>query len=64
MCQSCEALMINGVLCHEIGCPDAWRDSTRSCKWCGQEFKPDHRDEAYCTDDCKWENGAEEEGAA
>ena len=35
MCQSCEVLNINGVNCHEIGCPDAWKDYTRECKECG-----------------------------
>lgn len=26
-CDSCNPSMINGALCHEHGCPDAWRDS-------------------------------------
>jgi hypothetical protein len=43
MCQSCEALTINGVLCHEHGCPDAWRDYKRKCAWCGQEFIPENK---------------------
>jgi len=25
-CDGCSPSMINGVLCHETGCPDAWRD--------------------------------------
>lgn len=25
-CNSCSPCRINGVLCHETGCPDAWRD--------------------------------------
>ena len=25
-CNGCSPSMINGVLCHEQGCPDAWRD--------------------------------------
>jgi len=39
-CPSCEVLYINGVRCHETGCPDAWKDEVRECKWCGTEFKP------------------------
>lgn len=26
MCDSCEVLTINGVYCHELGCPEAWKD--------------------------------------
>ena len=26
-CDGCAILSINGVLCHETGCPDSWRDS-------------------------------------
>jgi hypothetical protein len=52
MCQSCEALTINGVLCHELGCPDSWRDELRTCKWCGQEFKPEQRDQTCCCHTC------------
>lgn len=51
-CPSCEALMINGVYCHEQGCPDAWKDETRECKWCGGEFKPEHRHQDCCDDSC------------
>lgn len=25
-CDGCEPLTINSTLCHEIGCPDMWRD--------------------------------------
>lgn len=25
-CNGCSPSAINGVLCHEHGCPDAWRD--------------------------------------
>ncbi len=35
MCQSCEALTINGLYCHEHGCPDAWKDV--KCKLCGRK---------------------------
>lgn len=25
-CDGCNLMIINGILCHEQGCPDAWRD--------------------------------------
>lgn len=52
MCQSCEAVRINGVLCHEKGCPDAWQDTTRECKFCGTEFKPEERHQQFCDTSC------------
>lgn len=52
MCKSCEALTINGLLCHEIGCPDAWRDYTVSCKNCGSEFAPEEKGQAFCSTCC------------
>jgi len=51
-CHSCELLAINGVGCHESGCPDAWKDQVRSCKWCGQEFKPLLPGMNCCSEDC------------
>jgi hypothetical protein len=50
-CQSCEAIYINGVFCHETGCPDAWR-TWRECCECGQPFMPEHRFEKACSDSC------------
>lgn len=52
MCKSCEALIINGVYCHEIGCPDSYTTETRECKWCGQEFRPESQWQTCCCDDC------------
>uniref|UniRef100_A0A6M3JWB1 Uncharacterized protein n=1 Tax=viral metagenome TaxID=1070528 RepID=A0A6M3JWB1_9ZZZZ len=52
MCGSCVALMINGVRCHEQGCPDAWRDYKNECGWCGQKFDPEERGQKYCSEDC------------
>ena len=51
-CPQCELLRINGVLCHEKGCPEAWRDETRECKECGCEFVPTERKQVYCHDLC------------
>ena len=52
MCKSCEVLYINGIKCHETGCPDAWMDYTKKCKWCGSEFKPEDRYQSFCSEDC------------
>ncbi len=51
-CDSCEALVINNIICHEIGCPEAWRDKTRECKWCGSKFKPEYEWQQFCDDNC------------
>ena len=39
-------------LCHEHGCPDAWKDYERECDWCGAKFMPDNPQQAFCDDDC------------
>lgn len=52
-CGSCEEIRINGVRCHEPGCPDAWRTTILTCAWCGQEFIPDERGERCCSPDCR-----------
>jgi len=51
-CDSCEVLVINNVICHEHGCPSAWKDEVRECKWCGQRFKPADCDQRFCDDSC------------
>ena len=52
-CNGCSPSMINGILCHETGCPDAWRDYNRECKDCGQEFMPEYAEQEFCTEDCR-----------
>lgn len=52
MCEQCETLAINGVLCHETGCPDAWKDYERECLWCGQMFVPEEEGQQYCDPTC------------
>ncbi len=52
MCKSCELLRINGVVCHETGCPEAWRDKTRECKFCGCDFVPETRGQTCCSVEC------------
>jgi len=51
-CPSCQLVRINGVVCHETGCPDAWRDYKRECKWCGQEFRPKECHQQCCCKSC------------
>lgn len=51
-CESCAVANINGVRCHEHGCPDAWRDEVRECTECGGEFTPEHRGQAQCDEAC------------
>ena len=55
MCDSCEALTINGILCHETGCPDAWRDKPKACFQCGFDFHPETRHASIC-EDCRCDN--------
>ena len=52
MCESCNVLYINGVKCHEEGCPDAWKDYKLECPWCGKDFKPETKYQKCCSDDC------------
>ncbi len=42
-----------GILCHEHGCPDKWRDETRECEECGTAFQPEERDQQFCSDHCE-----------
>ena len=44
-------LMIQGVACHEIGCPDAWQTLTE-CKECGTEFIPETKMQSCCSPCC------------
>lgn len=51
-CNSCEVLVINGVVCHEHGCPEAYKHEERECKWCGTDFKPEDANQQFCCEDC------------
>ena len=48
MCNSCEVLNINGVRCHELGCPDSWKDYTIDCDYCESEFQPESKGQSVC----------------
>ena len=50
-CDSCQALMINGVYCHEQGCPNAWKNKRVECRECGDRFYPQERYQQTC-DSC------------
>ncbi len=54
-CVGCNPAMVNGRLCHEQGCPDAWKDHIRECKECGAKFPPDLRigsNNGFCSSHC------------
>ena len=51
-CESCQMTAIQGIACHEHGCPQAWRDETKGCKWCGTKFQPTQRGQEFCQDSC------------
>ena len=57
-CDQCQVVTIQGVACHETGCPKSWRDPVtgkgypRECDWCGCEFVPDGRTCTLCSVDC------------
>jgi hypothetical protein len=57
-CDQCAAVMINGVFCHEQGCPNSWKDANgkgrqRECRWCGQKFVPKDKGQRFCDDECQ-----------
>jgi len=55
-CNQCEAMMINGVFCHETGCPNSPLGCKRKCMNCLVDFivqDKEHTD--FCSDDCKME---------
>jgi len=49
----CEILYINGIKTHEFNCSEKWKDETRECKWCGNEFIPAEKEQDFCSIDCK-----------
>ena len=51
-CKSCTLLRICGKVCHEAGCPEAWRDVLGKCFECGCEFERESGSDAYCSPCC------------
>ncbi len=60
-CLSCAILYIQGVRCHETGCPSAWTDEIRECFECGCDFEPENRHQLTCNDCLNPEPFGEEE---
>lgn len=52
LCNSCDCVFVNGHKCHELGCPESYKDQIRTCKWCGQEFEPEDSNQICCNDEC------------
>lgn len=50
LCSQCEALVINGVPCHETGCPNA--RERRECDECGSVFVADSIQQSTCGHTC------------
>lgn len=42
-CNDCSPTRINGVICHEAGCPSAWKDAPRECSECSRNYYSPHR---------------------
>ena len=51
-CRSCSAAVVNGVFCHEHGCPDAWRDKQMPCVECGIPFYQNEPGQYLCSEEC------------
>jgi hypothetical protein len=52
LCIACDCVYINGLKCHELGCPEAWRERKKECKWCGSKFTPEEKGQMFCGTDC------------
>jgi len=58
MCMSCQACNVNGIPCHEAGCPDMhlhpWTGemNPKECNWCGSEFTPGNNSQTVCDESC------------
>lgn len=61
-CPSCEAARINGVFCHEAGCPDSHLFTVRECKECGCDFTPEDQHDYICHD-CLYPDRVGSDGA-
>lgn len=53
-CDGCSPARINGVLCHETGCPQAWRDQPKECYECGCDvYSPGRLATSVICEDCQ-----------
>lgn len=53
MCDSCQVLRINGIVCHETGCPNSYKNKKVECKECGQVFAPEENGQKFCSGHCQ-----------
>ena len=51
-CDQCDVVAINGVVCHEFGCPNKWQDEMRECEWCGCMYLPKRKTSTCCNKSC------------
>lgn len=60
-CDACNPLSIQGVGCHEHGCPNTWlhpftgEPESVECEWCGSEFQPEEQGQRFCDESC-WQS--------
>ena len=57
MCQSCHSVAYGGRVCHQAGCPEAWRDESHACLQCGQVFQLEYDGQLYCGQVCRIADG-------
>ena len=57
-CDQCQAIRIQGIICHETGCPnshidlDTGKPYHKECKWCGSEFELQEKYQEFCCAEC------------
>jgi hypothetical protein len=51
-CPSCQLARIQGIVCHETGCPDRHLFTFTSCLWCGQRCKARRDGRRFCSGSC------------
>lgn len=51
-CDGCNIQVVNGVVCHEQGCPYVFKDRKIECSICGFDFYPEDMFQNICSD-CK-----------
>ncbi len=47
-CTQCQYVYINGVGCHETGCPEMWKNQAVHCFECGFPFLRNERYQKTC----------------
>jgi hypothetical protein len=51
-CDQCQLASINGLVCHETGCPNEWKVGTVECRNCGRDFHPKEKGQDCCSKSC------------